>query len=127
MAALERGTTAPDFNLQAMDGKQFSLREALARGPVLAAFFKISCPTCQYALPFLQRIYGFYGRSDQVANVHLADEGHDYGPSKRQAMYAFLIKHLRLDASAYLLPDGRIDEAWAQVVAPERVVPVREV
>jgi|SRR6185369_824674 len=61
MAALEKGTTAPDFTLPAMDGKQFSLREALARGPVLAAFFKISCPTCQYALPFLQRIYEAHG------------------------------------------------------------------
>ena len=63
MAALERGTTAPDFTLPAMDGKQFSLREALARGPVLAAFFKISCPTCQYALPFLQRIYEAHGNN----------------------------------------------------------------
>jgi len=44
-----------------MDGKQFSLREALAQGPVLAAFFKISCPTCQYAFPFLQRIYAAQG------------------------------------------------------------------
>ena len=61
MAALEPGTTAPDFTLPAMDGKQFSLREALARGPVLAAFFKISCPTCQYAFPFLQRIYEAHG------------------------------------------------------------------
>ena len=57
MAALDPGTTAPDFTLPTLDGKQFSLREALVRGPVLAAFFKISCPTCQYALPFLQRIY----------------------------------------------------------------------
>ncbi len=75
----------------------------------------------QVEFPFLQRIYGFYGRSDQVANVHLADEGHDYGPSKRQALYAFLIRHLGLDASPYRLSDGRIDESWAQVVAPERL------
>jgi peroxiredoxin len=61
MAALTPGTIAPDFTLPAMDGKQFSLREALARGPVLAAFFKISCPTCQYAFPFLQRIYAAHG------------------------------------------------------------------
>jgi hypothetical protein len=72
-------------------------------------------------LPFLQRIYGLYGRAAQVANVHLGEEGHDYGPSKRQAMYAFLIRHLRLDASPYLLPDGRIDEAWAQIAAPKRL------
>lgn len=61
MAALNPGTTAPDFTLPTIDGKQFSLREALARGPVLAAFFKISCPTCQYAFPFLQRIYQAHG------------------------------------------------------------------
>ena len=52
MAALSPGTPAPDFTLRAMDGKQFSLRDALARGPVVAAFFKISCPTCQYTFPF---------------------------------------------------------------------------
>jgi peroxiredoxin len=40
-----------------MDDKDFSLHEGLARGPVIAAFFKISCPTCQYAFPFLQRMY----------------------------------------------------------------------
>ena len=57
MAASAPGTQAPDFTLPSMDDKPFSLREALARGPVLAAFFKISCPTCQYAFPFLQRIY----------------------------------------------------------------------
>ena len=61
MAALTPGTQAPDFTLPSMDGKPFSLHEALARGPVLAAFFKISCPTCQYAFPFLQRIYEAHG------------------------------------------------------------------
>jgi peroxiredoxin len=61
MAALTPGTQAPDFTLPALDDKPFSLRAALARGPVLAAFFKISCPTCQYAFPFLQRIYEAHG------------------------------------------------------------------
>jgi peroxiredoxin len=57
MTVLAPGTQAPDFTLPSMDDKPFSLRAALARGPVLAAFFKISCPTCQYAFPFLQRIH----------------------------------------------------------------------
>jgi peroxiredoxin len=61
MAALAPGTHAPDFISHTMDDKVFSLREALARGPVIAAFFKISCPTCQYTLPFLQRIYETHG------------------------------------------------------------------
>jgi peroxiredoxin len=60
MAALSTGTSAPAFNLPTMDGEQFSLREALARGSVVAAFFKVSCPVCQYAFPFLQRIYEAY-------------------------------------------------------------------
>jgi len=61
MAALTAGTSAPDFKLQTMDGKQFSLRDALTHGPVIAAFFKVSCPVCQYAFPFLERIYKAYG------------------------------------------------------------------
>lgn len=61
MAALTAGTSAPDFKLQTMDGKQFSLRDALTRGPVLAAFFKVSCPVCQYTFPFLERIYKAHG------------------------------------------------------------------
>jgi peroxiredoxin len=61
MAALTAGTSAPDFKLETMDEKQFSLRDALARGPVVAAFFKVSCPVCQYALPFLERVYRAHG------------------------------------------------------------------
>jgi peroxiredoxin len=60
MAALTAGTQAPDFTLPAMDGKQFSLREALTRGPVLVAFFKISCPVCQFAFPYIERIHQAY-------------------------------------------------------------------
>jgi peroxiredoxin len=70
MAALSSGTTAPDFSLPTIDGKQFSLREALARGPAVVAFFKISCPTCQYAFPFLQRLYEAHGnRSVTVVGI----------------------------------------------------------
>ena len=60
MPALNAGTVAPDFTLDALDGNQLSLRDALARGPVIAAFFKVSCPTCQYTLPFLERVYQAY-------------------------------------------------------------------
>jgi len=61
MAALTVGTKAPRFELPAMDGSKFSLQDAVARGPVLAVFFKTSCPICQYALPFYERIYKAYG------------------------------------------------------------------
>ena len=48
---LAEGTAAPDFQLGA-----WKLSEALERGPVLLAFFKIACPTCQLTLPFLGRL-----------------------------------------------------------------------
>jgi peroxiredoxin len=74
MAALTAGTPAPDFALQTIDGKRFSLREALARGPVVAAFFKISCPVCQYTFPFLERIYKAHGGKD-VTIVGVSQNG----------------------------------------------------
>jgi peroxiredoxin len=69
MAALPAGTKAPDFSLPAVvngkvDGKEggkFSLQSALKQGPVLAAFFKVSCPVCQYTFPFLERIHQAHG------------------------------------------------------------------
>ena len=61
MAALPAGTKAPQFELKAMDGKRFVLGEELARGPVVLAFFKVSCPVCQYAFPFLERLERAYG------------------------------------------------------------------
>lgn len=73
MAALPAGTKAPDFSLPTVvdgkageraDGKEsgnFSLRSALEQGPVLAAFFKVSCPVCQYTFPFLERIQQAHG------------------------------------------------------------------
>jgi peroxiredoxin len=61
MAALTVGSKAPEFELKAMDGRTFQLREELAKGPVVLAFFKVSCPTCQYTFPFLERLHRAYG------------------------------------------------------------------
>lgn len=62
MAALASGAKAPEFDLKAVDGKRFSLRTELANGPVVLAFFKVSCPTCQYAFPYLERLHKAYGQ-----------------------------------------------------------------
>jgi peroxiredoxin len=61
MPALAIGTKAPPFEVKTLDGKKFSLPEALTHGPVVLAFFKVSCPTCQYAFPFLERLHKAYG------------------------------------------------------------------
>jgi peroxiredoxin len=61
MSALTAGTKAPEFELKAMNGKTFVQRDELAQGPVVVAFFKVGCPTCQYAFPFLERLEQAYG------------------------------------------------------------------
>ena len=48
--------------------------------------------------PYIQNIYKLCGSESKVANLHLAKEGHDYGPSKRNGAYAFFAKHLKLKA-----------------------------
>lgn len=61
--------------------------------------------------PYLRSLYSLYGREENVENVHLAKEGHDYGLSKRIPMYEFLAKHLQLDLKGVRDKDGRIDES----------------
>ena len=55
MAALPTDSHAPDFCLRDAEGDEFRLYSALRSGPVLLTFFKASCPTCEYALPYLDR------------------------------------------------------------------------
>lgn len=73
MSKIRAGDTAPDFELSDTNGKRVSLHEALARGPVVAAFFKISCPTCQFTFPFLQRLFEVYG-SDHATFLAISQD-----------------------------------------------------
>ena len=50
-----------------------------------------------FGISYLQRIYGFYGATDKVSNVHLPQERHDFGPNKRNAVYDFFIDVFGLD------------------------------
>jgi len=49
--ALGKGQQAPAAAIQAFRGM-------FNDGPVLLAFYKVSCPVCQLALPFLERLRG---------------------------------------------------------------------
>ncbi len=55
---LRKGQTAPGFELERIEGGRVSLRKILEQGPAAIVFFKASCPTCQLALPFLDRLSG---------------------------------------------------------------------
>ncbi|RDC63092.1 alpha/beta hydrolase family protein [Adhaeribacter pallidiroseus] len=70
-------------------------------------------PTVEY--PYIRHIYKLYNQENLVQNVHLPNEGHDYGSSKRQAAYAFLAKHLNLDTNLVKTSNGVIDESFVTV------------
>lgn len=57
MPTLSAGVSAPNFTLATVDGRQFSLPDALKKGPVVLVFFKVGCPVCQYAFPFFERMH----------------------------------------------------------------------
>jgi len=66
-------------------------------------------PTVEY--PHIKYIYGLFEKSDLVANVHLPNDKHGYDYNKRAAVYPFLAKHLGLDVTKALNPDGTLNES----------------
>lgn len=61
MVALIEGTKAPGFSLTGLDNKGYSLQDALALNKlVVLAFFKVSCPVCQFEFPYLERLRRSY-------------------------------------------------------------------
>jgi hypothetical protein len=77
-------------------------------------------PAVEYS--FMQEIYTMYNKKQLVENVHLADEKHDYGPSKRKAMYPFMAKHLGLDLNKVKDAKGNIiDEGPSKVLTEKEL------
>ncbi len=75
MSALVPGASAPNFKLPLIGGGEFSLQQALAKGPVVLVFFKISCPVCQYSLPYFDRLaHALQGREVSVVAISQDDE-----------------------------------------------------
>jgi hypothetical protein len=71
----------------------------------------------QVEFPYLQKMYGYYGAKDSVENVHLPEEGHDFGINKRIALYNFVGKHFKLDMKAVKDATGKIDESKVTIEA----------
>jgi peroxiredoxin len=88
MAALTPGTSAPAISLKDSNGKGVNLADALKKGPVVAAFFKVSCPVCQFTFPFLERIHETYGNSA----VTLVGVSQDDTRDTREFMREFGVK-----------------------------------
>jgi|SRR5215831_415613 len=125
MPALVAGVRAPEISLATLDGAKFSLEEALKRGPVVAAFFKVSCPVCQLAFPYVERIYKAYGKSGKLTLVGVSQDdpaatkafARDYGitfpilldpPGKYPASNAYGLTNV---PTVFLISEGEIESS----------------
>ena len=61
--------------------------------------------TPEVEFPYIRNVYRLYGAQDRVENIHLAEEDHDYGPSKRVGAYKFLAKYLNLSLDIIHKPE----------------------
>ncbi len=72
---LEPRQAAPEFELEDMDGERHALSGLVAEGPIVLAFFKVSCPVCRFAFPFLERMAsGSSGKTVRFYGVSQDDE-----------------------------------------------------
>jgi peroxiredoxin len=55
---LQPGNAAPAIELPDIHGTAQAPLAGLDNGPLLVAFYKVSCPTCQLTFPFLERLAG---------------------------------------------------------------------
>jgi hypothetical protein len=65
----------------------------------------------EHDFPYLKKMYGYYGAENRVEHVHLPNEGHDFGPSKRFPLYRFIAKNFHLNINAIQDKSGNIDES----------------
>ena len=65
-------------------------------------------PEVEY--PHTKYIYNLLDKPGLVENVHLPKELHGYDENKRAAVYPFLAKHLGLDLTKAMNPDGTLNE-----------------
>ncbi|MDO1499076.1 hypothetical protein Q2T40_01725 [Winogradskyella maritima] len=62
--------------------------------------------TPRVEFPYIQRVYSLYDAQHKAENVHLPLEKHDYGYSKRAAVYNFFGHHLNLRIGNVPYDDG---------------------
>ncbi len=76
-------------------------------------------PRVEY--PYIRNVYELYGAKANVENRHFPEENHGYQVKKRQAMYPFMVKHLKLDSTGILHADtGQFDETGNIVESVEQ-------
>jgi peroxiredoxin len=121
MTNLVPGDLAPEFSLKALGGKEHSLRQLLAHGPAVLAFFKISCPVCQFTFPFLERLHERF----KVTNVTIVGISQDDSRPTRHFNEEYGVNFLTLiDSHPYPVSDsyGLTNVPTIFLVEPDKAI-----
>ena len=73
-------------------------------------------------LPYLKKVYGLYGQANKVENVHIPDEEHNYGYTKREAMYNFVTRVCGIETAKFKDAQGRYIEKDVTIEAPDNLL-----
>ena len=76
-------------------------------------------PAVEY--PYVQKVYAVYNAEGRVSNAHFQNEGHDYGYSKRAAVYGFFTRYLGLNDTVVRKGDG-YNEEFVSLVPKETLM-----
>lgn len=86
LAAPDTGEKAPTLVLKDVQGKQFSLQSAVAKGPVFVSFWGTWCPPCREEFPLIsQMAKKWQPKGVRVISIALRD--------REPAVREFLKKH----------------------------------
>ncbi len=139
-SVLKKSSIAPDFSLQSVDGKKYSLPKKGEKKAVLVVFMCNHCPYVKPKMPFLKKLYDSYekkglamfGINSNDTNAYSEDDFENMKRvSKEQGFrFPYLIDETQQTAKAYgaactpdpflfdsdlkLVYHGRIDDAHMQ-------------
>ena len=123
MTKVAVGHTAPDFSLLDTNGLRCSLASALKRGPAVVAFMKVSCPVCQFTMPFLERMHQAYG-DERVSFLGVSQDDtrdtHEFWQEYELTFTALVDGEDYLASNAY----GLVNVPTVLLVAPDGKVKV---
>lgn len=72
--------------------------------------------------PYIRNVYRLYGDSGNVENAHFPNQQHGYQFMKRQAMYPFMVKHLKLNNKRVYDTNSELyDESKTVIESPSQM------
>jgi dienelactone hydrolase len=73
-------------------------------------------------MPYLKKVYGFYNSAGNIENVHIPNEQHDYGYTKREALYNFVTRVCGIDTEKFKDAQGRYIEKDVTIESPDNLL-----